>query len=283
MKEDKSNGTPVTQEVPPKKENPPKKLYILIAILSLMVVILLGIIFTPYIKAFGQEYFPSLPIWGEETEEETEESEDIEETEDTTEDTAVEEDTEETSTSVAITGDAVSAEVPEGWDIIEYFDGDGTDMVVADTTYTGLTGLEIVNVEDEVVFSMKAIDGIGFAGCGDYAIFADNSDSYYQEQVDMNNEIGETMTEHDYTNTEYSEFEWLGTTMRRIGDIYYYDTQEGNNYFEPPCVPSLITLEGLTFETDGYTGEAYDYGLEDIATDEERVIVDGILESMEVI
>jgi hypothetical protein len=72
--------------------------------------------------------------------------------------------------------------------------------------------------------------------------------------------------------------------MRRIEDIYYYDTNEGNNYFEPPCFPGVITLEGLTFEDSyGYTGEAYFYGLEDIAEESEYEVVDSILESMEVV
>lgn len=257
------------------------KLTIAVAILSFFAAFLLGIIFAPYIREWGQETFPNLPIWSEEFEEEMEEHAQEENTVEM-EETVSEllEDTIET-----VTGDAITAEVPGGWDIIEYMDGDGTDMVVGGgTTYTGLTGVEIVNADDEVVFRMKAVDGIGFVGCGDYAIFEDDNDSYYQEQVNANNEVGTTMTEHDYTNATYSEFEWLGTTIRRIGSTYYYDTVEGNNYFEPPCVPSLITLEGLYFvSSGGYTGEAYSYGLTNLAVSSEYETVDQILESMEVI
>ena len=276
---EEENKKESVQEKVPFQKSSISKLTVLVAILAFIVVFLLGIIAAPYVKAFGKELFPNLPIWGEETEEEDDTSEEeILEEEETTEE-------EDVSTTETITGDVVTADVPNGWNIIEYMDGDGTDMLVGGgTTYTGLTGLEIVNPDDEVVFRIRAVDGIGFAGCGDYAIFADDNPSYYQEQVNINDEIGETMVEHDYTDTEYFEFEWLGITMRRIGSTYYYDTEEGNNYFEPPCVPSLITLEGLYFvSSGGYTGEAYSYGLEDTATGEEISSVDQILESMTVL
>jgi hypothetical protein len=51
--------------------------------------------------------------------------------------------------------------------------------------------------------------------CPNYAVFDDNNESYYQEQVNANNEVGETMTEHDFTDTEYVEFEWLGNNNEK--------------------------------------------------------------------
>ncbi len=268
---EKENREEITKEEVTFKKSSVSKLTVLVAILAFIIVFLLGVIFAPYIREVGKEYFPKLNIWNEEeTSSEDEDENNIEETESTA--------------TTEITRNIISAEVPEGWDIIEYTNGNGTDMLVDGITYTGLTGIEILNPEDEVVFYTKAVSGIGFAGCGDYAIFADNNPSYYQEQVDANNEIGETMTEHDYTNTEYSEFEWLGNTMRRIDRIYYYDTNTENNLFEPPCVPSLITLTGISFtDSYGYAGTAYSYGLEDTATEEEISTVDQILESMAVL
>lgn len=278
--EEKNKKESVQEKVPFQKSSI-SKLTMLIAILAFIVVFLLGIIAAPYVKEFGKELFPDLPIWGEETQEEdaNNDEETLQEEENTTEGENV------VSTTETITGEVITTEVPNGWSVVEYMDGNGTDMLVGGgTTYTGLTALEIVNPDNEVVFRMKAIDGIGFAGCGDYAIFSDDNPSYYQEQVNANTETGVTMAEHDYTNTAYSEFEWLGTTMRRIGSTYYYDTEEGNNYFEPPCVPSLITLEGLYFiSSGGYTGEAYSYGLTNLAASSEYETVDQILESMEVI
>jgi len=255
------------------------KLTLVVGIFVFVIILLLGILLFPYIETFGKETFSNLPFWSEDAEEEMETEENN--TADLSDDTVTPLEEEEETT--IITGEYTTATVPTGWTIVEYMDGDGSDMLVEGTTYTGLTGLKIFNPDDEAVFSMIAVSGIGFAGCRDYAIFADDNADYYQEQVDMNNEIGETMNEHDYTLTDYAEFEWMGTTMRRIDDLYYYDTKEGNNYFEPPCVPGLIILEGFTFQDTDYTYEAYFYGLEDIATEEEYEIVDSILESMETI
>ena len=252
------------------------RLTVIIGFLLLVIVCLLIYIFLPNIKSFGKEMFPNLGIWEEDSEEEI--SEDTNEVEN-----AEEEEDATTEQTEEFTGEYITATLPEGWNIIEYTDGDGTDMLTDTLTYTGLTGIEILNADSEVVFTIEAVYGIGFAGCGDYAVFLDDNQSYYDEQRAMNDEIGEAMNEHDFTNTEYSEFVWFGTTMRRIEDTYYYDTINGDSYFEPSCTPSLKTLSGLTFEVDGYTGDAYSYGLTNNATESEYTTVDGILESMEVI
>jgi hypothetical protein len=43
-------------------------------------------------------------------------------------------------------GEAVTATLPKGWSIQEYFNGEGSDMLTEGVTYTGLTGLKIFNV-----------------------------------------------------------------------------------------------------------------------------------------
>ena len=182
-------------------------------------------------------------------------------------------------------GVMISATLPDGWRIIEYFDGDGTESLPdMGLTYSGLTAFDIVNPEDKQVFTVQAVSGIGFEGCPDYAVFDDDSPSYHAEQESASTEMGETLNTTDYTDSEYVEFEWLGATFRRIDDKYFYDTQEGNNYFEPPCVDGLLTLEGLYFEdSDGYKYEAYFYGPTDDATEDDLIVVDKILESMELL
>jgi len=273
--------TPVVKETETKKKK--TGLILLVVILFLIIITLIAYILYPHIKSFIQEILPNSEreTTVEDTEEELEEVENASES--STEETPNTETPEEEDTSIAITGDIVSATIPEGWNLVEYMDGDGTTML-SGGTYTGLTGLKIFNPQNENVFSLEAVSGIGFVGCGDYAKFNDESEAYFQEQVNNNSEAGVEMEIHDYTSTPYAEFDWLGTTMRRITDLYYYDTLEGNNYFEPPCVPGLIVLEGLTFEDSyGYVGEAYFYGLEDIAEVSEYEIVDEILESMETV
>lgn len=255
------------------------RLTLIIGFLLLVNAGLLVYICLPGINKYGRELLPNLNIWTEE-EEDTTTEETNEEGDGEILDENTEEQTEETST---FEGEYITAEIPEGWSIVEYMDGDGSDMIVEGVQYVGLTGLDIVSPNDLVIFSMQAIDGIGLIGCSNYAVFSDDNPSYYQEQVNANTEAGVTMSEQDFTNTEYVEFDWLGTTMRRIGSVYYYDTEEGNNYFEPPCTTSLIVLEGLTYDAGSYTGESYDYGFTENATGDDYTTVDQILESMEVI
>jgi hypothetical protein len=177
-----------------------------------------------------------------------------------------------------------STKIPTGWRVIEKMDGAGTEYLLEGETYTGLTGLEIVNPNNKRVFSMMAVTGIGFAGCSEYVEFADDNPSYRSQMESNATEMGDTLNVTDYTNTDYEEFEFLGTTVRRIGDKYFHDTQEGNNYFEAPCVAGLITLEGLTYtDGSGYQLEAYFYGAEDTATSGDLLIVDQILGSLELV
>lgn len=193
------------------------------------------------------------------------------------------EETQESSTTFE--GEVISAQLPTGWRIVEYFNGEGTESLPEEMgTYTGLTAIDIINPENLQVFSIQAVSGIGFAGCPSYPLFKDDNESYRLVQENVSDEMGDTINITDYTDAEYVEFEFLGVTFRRIGDKYFYDTQEGNNYFEPPCVEGLLTLEGLYFtDDDGYKYEAYFYGPTEDSTPEDLIIVDEILESIELI
>ncbi|MCK9368868.1 hypothetical protein M0R04_02720 [Candidatus Dojkabacteria bacterium] len=194
--------------------------------------------------------------------------------------TATDEPKVETPTETTSTGKYVTTQVPTGWSVKEYYNGQGTDSLPSGTTYTGLTGL-IIRHDGNKIFTMKAVSGIGFVGCPAFAVFEDNSATYQQEMVDDNVEVGMNMVTTNYIGTTYSEFEWLNTTFRRIGKIYFYDTKEGNNFFEPPCQSGIITLSTLKFKDgNNYTGHSYFFGATTNATEAELVVVDGILGSM---
>ena len=195
------------------------------------------------------------------------------------------EEEEEASQYEEFNGEVLSSTmIPTGWRVIEYMDGEGTDSLLENETYEGLTGLAIVNAENIRVFSMAAVTGIGFAGCYEYTEFADDNPSYKAQMEIDATDMGETLNVTDYTSTDYEEFEFLGTTVRRIGEKYYYDTEEGNNYFEAPCFTGLIVLEGLTYtDSSDYVMEAYFYGAEDIATEADLLVVDQILDSLELV
>jgi hypothetical protein len=178
-------------------------------------------------------------------------------------------------------GETLSAVLPEGWEIIEYFDGEGTDMIDPGTSYTGLTGIQILNKREEVM-KIEGVSGIGFVGCQELPRFTDSSPEYEQEQEELNEEIMEEEIEYlDYTDIPYSEFNWFEKKFRRIQTALYYDTVEDNDYFEPQCEVSFFRLENLGFEdADGYPGDTYMYTISQEATEEELRLLDQILISM---
>jgi len=187
---------------------------------------------------------------------------------------------------VAFEGEVLSATLPEGWSIEEYFDGDGTDTLVEGVTYTGLTGLKIFNEDDEEMFWLKAVNGIGFAGCNEYYAFEDDSPDYREEMEDIADEMGDTLNINDFSSMPYTEFEWLGHTTRRVAQRFFQDDEEGNEYFEAPCFNIVVTLDGVSFEdadSDGPAYTAYFYAFPEDITGAQLIQIDGILESMSVV
>lgn len=259
-----------TPPAPTISESKPKKNGALIAlciILGLIIVCLLTYI--AYQKDLVE--IPFLEKSNTNTNTQTEETEDdatVAETE-----TATEE----------FTGEAVSATIPEGWSIEEYFDGDGSDMLVEGVTYTGLTGLKIFNADDEEMLWVKGVYGIGFEGCSEYYAFEDDNPDYRQDMQDMVDEIGDTMNINNFSSMPYTEYEWLGHTTRRVANRFYQDQTEGNSYFEASCFNILVVLDGVSFNSDGYDHSGYFYAFPETITGDQLVQIDGILESMSVL
>lgn len=215
---------------------------------------------------------------------------DLGSTDKTTEDQEVEESTdgdtqdENVIQSSTFDGEFVTTQLPDGWSIKEYKDGQGINMLTSGVTYTGLTGLKIFKDTTEV-FYMQAVSGLGFAGCPYYAKFDDESTAYYEQILEDNEVSGQDVTVTDYTDTEYEGFTWLGVPFRRIAKVYVYDTVLGNNYFESPCVPSLVSFDDITLYTmdENMGSSTYDYGATKVSTQEDLLVVDQILNDMELI
>lgn len=270
-----ASPTPIIQPHTMPQQPKKRKTWLVVLVIALGILFLLISGYIVY-KEFIQEPEPDNTVLILEEEEEGEEE---------TEDLDTEEVEEQESSTVKFEGDVLSAQLPEGWSIIEYFDGDGTESLPEEMgPFSGLTAIDIVSPDSRQVFTIQAVSGIGFVGCPHYALFEDDNPAYRAEQENASDEMGEDLNIIDYTDEEYIEFDFLGVTFRRLGEKYYYDTQEGNNYFEPPCVEGLLTLEGLYFtDEDGYKYEAYFYGPTDDATLEDLKFVDDILESVELI
>lgn len=255
----------ITRIQPPEKKQPPVLTIILFIILIVTLLFLFLLFFT--------DTLDNVKFFNPQEDNQQQEEEDNQQQD-------------ETPDFITYEGETFTAQLPTQWSISdwrmeEYYDGNGTNMLTEGETYTGLTGLKIFknNVE---MFYLKAISGIGFAGCPNYAKFADESTTYYNQIIADNQVSGTQLNIDDFTTAQYFEFEWLGKTFRRVEREYNYDTVDGNNYFEPSCVPTLVTFDGLEFQpSTGPAATSYDYGPTEDATLDDLEILDSILESME--
>ncbi len=200
--------------------------------------------------------------------------------------------TPETDATTTFTGTAITAQLPEGWSIVETFDGEGSNTLVEQTVYDGLTSLEVFTPISTLAFSLEAIYGIGFSSyCEDYFQFPDNDTQYQQGIIDTNQEIGEAVPNIiSISSDSFTSFSLLGTDVRRVNNQLYWDTESGDSYFQAACGGSarLFTLADIWFVSDPGTvntmeNHSYQWYLSDMLTDEQYETLDGILESMEVI
>lgn len=179
-------------------------------------------------------------------------------------------------------GQTIMATLPATWSIQEYYNGDGTTYLSEGPTYSGLTGIKIFNTSNTELFHLSAVNGIGSEGCSEYYAFKDDNPTYKAEMQSLADVIGDNMHVNDFSNTTYTEFDWLGTDTRRIGTKLFLDSQAGDNYFEASCFNAVINLSGLYF-TDKETNpkyETYFYGYSNAITSDELLKIDAILKSM---
>jgi len=193
-------------------------------------------------------------------------------------------DTTVAATTTTFTGKTVTATLPDGWSMQEYYDGKGTEYLSEGPVYKGLTGIKIFNKDNTSMFYLAAVYGIGFAGCSEYYAFADDNPAYRAQAQASADEMGDPMNINDFSSMPYFEYEVFGRTVRRIATKIYLDDEEGNNYFEAPCFNVVVTFEGLSFTDEtNQKYEAYFYGFNTTITGEELLKVDDILKSMEVV
>ena len=181
-------------------------------------------------------------------------------------------------------GTAVTGEHPEGWSIVEYFDGDGSDMLSEGSTYTGLTGLEVIS-PDHTVFTLKAIWGIGgIDACENFYEFTDTEPTYYNEIVTLNAESSSPApTTVTITDADYSAFNVLGVSVRRVDHSLFRDDDTTDAFYNAVCgsISKMVFLfDDLSYTADSYTLNDYQFTVEDTATEEELVILEGILGSL---
>lgn len=151
-------------------------------------------------------------------------------------------------------GTYVTATIPENWNIIEYSNKDGlVNGMSLDGVFNGLTGLEILDENNAVVFSLEGIDGIGGSGaCTSVAQFSDTEVSYIQNIKDTNEIVGsEPPQVINLINAEYSEINTLGLRLRRVENKLYV-AETFAIPFNPECgiTEKVVRIDELGFTVD---------------------------------
>lgn len=193
-------------------------------------------------------------------------------------------------------GDYVTAEVPDGWSIVEYVDGDGSNMLVGQTDYQGLTGLSVLTDEDEEVLKVYAVMGIGGIDiCSTVAKFSDTPQAYINAinalttDYNLSSDPDEPMPVVNVIGDhEYTEFSFIDFRGRRVDtDLYWNDLDNVNvNEFHSLCGLSagVLSFETLSFEYDsgmGFdTGNSYSVKIMGDPSEEILLLLDDVMSSV---
>ncbi len=189
-----------------------------------------------------------------------------------------------TPTTGTVTGEFTRGEVPEGWTIVEYKNGAGSDMLVSGVTYTGLTGLEVKNPDGTVVFKLEGVYGIGgLDSCQNYYQFSDDSAAYLAGVQATNTEVGEPApTIVDLTAAAYQDFELFGIPVRRISTAIYWDVTAGDAYFQAACGirARIFNFTNPAFSGDGTSINSYQFTINTTSPESDLLELDTILNSL---
>lgn len=178
-------------------------------------------------------------------------------------------------------GNFVTATIPSDWSIKEYSDQFGLSAFVFAEEYqfSGLTGLEIQDEKNNIVFSIGGVDGIGGSGgCSEVVQFADTESVYIEGVKEETGILGfEPTAVLDFTTKEYVPIFFLGKRFRRVDNKLYIATDENPTVFNTACGIGAqfiqITELGFTADNgvDNFTTNVYDYGIDSSINDKKTL------------
>lgn len=187
-------------------------------------------------------------------------------------------------------GKFVKTNSPVGWTIKEYSTAEGMKYPVETpgVSYSGLTGLEIFDENNKIMFSMRGADGIGGSGgCSEVAKFDDTPQNYITDIVDTTEILGfGTTTVVNFHNVTYKSIPFLSIEFRRFTNTLYIDIDEDPNTYSTGCGISsqFVTLQDLNFTVNdndtNYTINVYEFKLSDNASETKLVQLDSVLTFM---
>ena len=143
--------------------------------------------------------------------------------------------TQPVQTLTDFTGHYITAKLPAGWTIVESSDFSGES--VSENTYAGLARLTISHNSSNIVTLGAGIGIGGTAECDNIYRFADTNPAFIQSQIDNNSAISPDInaTIIDLTTSTYTEYSFLGNTVRRVGTNLYFKDDTAINYFNVSC------------------------------------------------
>ena len=136
-------------------------------------------------------------------------------------------------------GEFLSASLPASWRIIEYRDGKGTDNL-SDGEYRGLTGMEIRDSSNRILFQLSAVYGIGGREHCEKIYIFNTADDYTYNAIEyalfdlQRNSLPDYKPEIVYLGNNFVEMSVFGTKLRRIGYKYYW-SESFMGEFVPLC------------------------------------------------
>jgi hypothetical protein len=268
-----------------------KKIPVLVVVIIMGVALLAAGVYAGYsFSKLNQEAEDAddQEILEEEIEEEVEEEEDEE----------IEEEVEEVQT-VEFSGDYITSEIPQGWEIIEYEDGFGSEMLMEMTDYEGLTGISISTDSGDEILKVYAVMGIGGTNlCSTVAQFSDTPQAYIGEinQRTSDYNVGVTPQEPmpvvvQIADEDYTAFDFVDFRGRRVGTDFYWNDLDNNNpnEFHPLCglEAGVLAFESLTFDYDSGFGveEGNSYSVEIVGQPSEAdlLLLDSVMDNIQVI
>lgn len=193
-------------------------------------------------------------------------------------------------TTTTFEGIYISAELPQGWTIVEYNDENGSNMIMSGITYSGLVGLKVFNANNDEMFYLKAVDGIGgLAGCDEVYEFSDTDPAYLADGNDTTSSSGITPTVVDLTAETYSEYDIFNHSVRRIERFLYRDAYDSlYTGFNPGCGIDTSFFEVTSLGYDrviagvSETGTTYTWEIPSSAPLSDLETLDDVLENLSV-
>jgi hypothetical protein len=162
-----------------------------------------------------------------------------------------------TDIPVSVTSATITANMPAGWSLKTYTDGEQPPVNVSGSSltdnYQGFGALEIKNAANKVVFSMILATGVGgMPTCPEIPQFLDTDPAYIQHIIKIDNETLASPIDYkiiDLTKSAFKEYNLFGLPVRYVGTQLYIELNPNPSYsgFDAACdeLKDIVQLQNF--------------------------------------